>query len=73
MTARNPSLLAVTGPLKDAGVPYTIIHGKHLKVQWLASGERRCVIASRTASDYRADRNNRALVLRILRQDGVLV
>jgi hypothetical protein len=68
----NHNLLAVTGTLDDAGVPYSIVYGKHLRVQSIAAGQKRMVVAARSGSDWRADKNNRALVRRLLRQDGML-
>src|SRR5215469_14318558 len=68
---RNPELDAITVELTNNGVRYSIEEdGKHLKIRWWHKGRPRIIGCARTASDWRAAANNRALVRRLLREDG---
>lgn len=66
----NPCLVAIVDELRSAGVPYEIRQGrKHLRVRFGQRFERFRII-SRMPSDWRAAKNERAAVRRVLREMG---
>jgi len=69
---RNECLTAVLRALDAAGVEPIIWHGgKHIRVAWHnPHGKQRSVTVPFSASDWRAVRNARADVRRLLRQDS---
>jgi hypothetical protein len=69
---RNPCLEVVLAELAMHGIAVEIAHGtKHFKLQWAGSAGKRTLTVSRNSHpEPRAQRNARAEVRRILRQDG---
>ena len=71
---RNDILKNALSELKSHGIEPIIVHGgKHIKVTWSYQGKNRTLVVPYTPSDYRAIRNNRSALRRILRQDGIAV
>lgn len=66
----NDSLEAVTAELRQAGVPFRVDRGrKHPQVRFGAELDRVYVVAG-SASDWRASRNARADIRRMLKEMG---
>lgn len=69
---RNPCLDAVTRELILANIHYKVEDlGKHLSVLWWHDKRPRRVTVARTPSDWRAPLNDRSIVRRLLREDGI--
>jgi hypothetical protein len=67
----NQILDETLATLDAAGIKPDVRHGKHIKVTWHdAAGRRRILVISISPSDYRALRQNRALLRRLLNQTG---
>lgn len=60
--------------LERAGIrPEQWVGGKHIRLRWSSpTGRPRYLTVSCSPGDYRAEKNNRARVRRILREDGLL-
>lgn len=59
--------------LKDRGIVPEVVEGKHIKVRWAVNGgETRTLVVPRSASDFRAARNSKAELARLLKLDGIL-
>ena len=73
--ARLHGYQAAKDVLDPLRIPYRIeIGGKHAKVHFVVNGANRFVVVPITPSDRRRDYyNNRAVVRRILRAEGVAV
>ena len=56
--------------LIERGVKPVVKQGRHYKVQWMDSGHRRLLVIARTPSDFRAMRNNRAILRRLLTRNS---
>ncbi len=66
----NPCLVAIVDELRARNVPYRVEQGgKHLRVRF-GQGFERFRIVSRSPSDWRAARNERAAVRRALNEMG---
>lgn len=69
---RNPEVDAVLTELRTFGIKHQVDEtGKHPQVIWFHKRKKRIVTCGKTASDHRALANNRALVRRMLREDGI--
>lgn len=69
---RNEVLEAVTNELHAVNADYLVNHaGKHLHVRFKINGESKCQVIPKTASDWRAAKNARALMRRTLADLGV--
>ena len=66
---KNPVYEAIARELNDAGILHTRSErGKHEAVEFETDGRRQLIIVSRSPSDWRAPRNARSHVRRVLRQ-----
>jgi len=63
----NPLVLEALDTLKARGlVPVVQNGGKHFKIRWVDHGRRYLLVVSRSPSNFRAGRNSRALLKRLL-------
>jgi hypothetical protein len=67
MTRPNPLVLEALDTLKARGfTPVVKNGGKQFKITWVDSGRRYLLVISRSPSSFRAERNSRALLKRLL-------
>jgi hypothetical protein len=67
MSRPNPLVLEALDTLKARGfVPVVRNGGKHFKITWVDHGRRFLLVVSRSPSNFRAERNSRALLKRLL-------
>jgi hypothetical protein len=57
--------------LIERGFKPVIKQGRHYKVQWMDNGNRRMLVIARSPSDFRAVRNNRAVLRRLIRNSDI--
>jgi hypothetical protein len=75
MTVRkNPCLLIALRELEAAGIrDVAIAHGsRHPQLRWATGRGRRVFTVAGSPSDWRAPRNTRADIRRVLRADGMI-
>ena len=66
---KNPVYEAISRELDDAGIRHTRLQrGKHQAVEFDIGGERQLLIMPGSPSDWRAPRNARGHLRRVLRQ-----
>ena len=65
---RNMCLGAVTTELREAGIDYQVERGRHLRVRFELNGRSIACTVAVSSSDWRAHRNARSNVRRLLRQ-----
>jgi hypothetical protein len=70
---RNICIEVATAELRACGLAYKIARGgKHPRVLWSSNGVQRFFVVSASASDWRAAKNARAGIRRLLREEGLL-
>jgi hypothetical protein len=68
---RNPMLEAALNELRPYGIRPTVTHGgKHLRLRWATPHRVRVTTVAISGSDWRGERNKRAEIRRMLREDG---
>jgi hypothetical protein len=71
MTHRSPFVREAVAALGARGHAVDVtIGGRHLKISWVVQGRKRLLVVGQTPSDRRADKNARATLRRLLREEG---
>jgi hypothetical protein len=68
---RSPFVTETVAALADRGhVVDVIVGGRHVKICWVVQGRRRFLVVGQSLSDCRTDKNARAQLRRMLRDEG---
>jgi hypothetical protein len=71
MSRPHPLVIEALDTLKARGfVPVVQNGGKHFKIRWVDHGRRYLLVISRSPSSFRAERDSRALLRRLLNNGG---
>jgi hypothetical protein len=65
---RNRCVDAVTDELRQAGIDFQIERNKHVKIRFTLNGRNEMCVVALSASDWRAHKQARSYIRRVLRQ-----